>query len=376
MKKYILHVVATLIVLSCMVVQASATEFPDVKDNYYFAKAVNTLAKEGYLTGDNNGNFNPDAEITRAEFTALMCRFMGIEKYMKNSPAQVFTDVSGDFWANGYVELAVRNGIIDGYDDGTFRPSQSVTKEQAIKMIICAEGMGKEAMDKGGYPSGYKFIADKLGITKGLNIEENKNLKRKDAAVLIYNIVTMIEASKTQSSNSQSIADNKDLSHNENQTAGNLNSDAFILKQEEPDSCTACAATMLLRRIAALNGEDYSSITEQAVKDDESIWSDELGLYEEFEYNGHKISSLSINDVGDKAGYLADTISKHPEGIVIYDYDGCHALLLTGYSNSIFYVSDPAIGMGNLPIGETTTTAGSTAEEKIGQIDKIWLSVN
>ncbi len=155
-------------------------KFSDVPTGTPVSEAVMKLVGYGVITGYEDGTFKPDNTITRAEFAAVITRFKGIAN---NAPANAvtgFADLDNDesrAWARPYVKAAVDAGIINGFEDGTFRAAEPVTYEQAIKMIVCA--IGYEPVAKSEYnklnalspqtttwSSGYIAAASKHGVTK------------------------------------------------------------------------------------------------------------------------------------------------------------------------------------------------------------------
>lgn len=88
------------------------------------------MAKLGVVKGRNAEAFDPDAPITRAEFATICARF---DKTQINTSSN-FTDISGH-WAEKYIERAAALGWIAGYSDGTFRPSNYITRAEAMTMI-------------------------------------------------------------------------------------------------------------------------------------------------------------------------------------------------------------------------------------------------
>ena len=165
--KNLKKVLALVVVFSMMLCSVAFAAFPDVAEDADYANAVNTLAALDIIGGDDQGNFNPDNTITRAEFTKIVCEMQGL-KGDANKGATQFSDVAADHWASGYINMATNMGIINGMGDGTFAPSSPVTYEQAIKMIVVALGYEPMAAEKGGYPTGYLVVAQSTGITKGI----------------------------------------------------------------------------------------------------------------------------------------------------------------------------------------------------------------
>ncbi|MBR1892020.1 MAG: hypothetical protein IJ815_00575 [Lachnospiraceae bacterium] len=131
-------------------------------------------------------------------------------------------------------------------------------------------------------------------------------------------------------------------------TFDDLNANRVFLKQEESGTCTLCAAAMLVRRAAMLDGnEDWSEVTESSMKS--VAWLPGAGLYHNFTYAGISISS-ELTDIDES--FLKDFLDEHPEGIVIYNYAKPHAILITDYDGDTFYCSDPSnsIAKGRIDI--------------------------
>ena len=122
-------------------------------------------------------------------------------------------------------------------------------------------------------------------------------------------------------------------------TLSDLNASDVFVKQQESDTCTLASNVMLLRRAAILRGDsNWRSITESACRS--TLWVEGCGMRFSYNYNGISVNCGRI--YGDSTEELKRLLDEHPEGIVAYDYDHPHAIMLTGYSNGVFYCSDPA----------------------------------
>ncbi|MDQ6417896.1 family 43 glycosylhydrolase [Paenibacillus sp. LHD-117] len=109
--------------------------FKDVEKHW--AKVyINDLASRMVLSGKGDGLFKPESSITRAEFAAIIVRGLGLKPIQAAAP---FSDVREEDWFNEAVTTAYSYGLISGFEDGTFRPSGSITREQA--MVILAKAM-------------------------------------------------------------------------------------------------------------------------------------------------------------------------------------------------------------------------------------------
>ena len=105
--------------------------FDDVPEGAWYAEPVNVMAKLGIVKGVGDDKFEPDREITRAEFTAMAMRFAQGETSGKN----IFSDVDEDDWFYDVVVDSIKYGWIEGYPDGTFRPQNLITREEVTTIV-------------------------------------------------------------------------------------------------------------------------------------------------------------------------------------------------------------------------------------------------
>lgn len=163
-------------------------------DSGAITEAVTDLTALGIMSYDENGDFNGSLNITRAEFAAVICRMLRYDKYaeqLKNDSSP-FPDTK-DHWANGYVLAAYQLRIINGFEDGTFRPDENITVSQAVKMLICALGYEVKPLS---YPDGYLKKAEDIELIKSLasSYEEIKDIEsamatRNLIASLVHNAI-------------------------------------------------------------------------------------------------------------------------------------------------------------------------------------------
>ena len=110
---------------------SSTNSFTDVSSTAWYNNAVSTMANAGVINGYEDGTFRPDAPITRAEFAAMAVRFYGeIGEY----ETDCFNDISST-WARNYINRAAELGLVGGYDDGGFHPDANITRAEAVKII-------------------------------------------------------------------------------------------------------------------------------------------------------------------------------------------------------------------------------------------------
>lgn len=110
---------------------SGAVSFTDVAADAWYAKAVHTLASLGILQGVGDGRFAPDRAITRAEFTVIAMRFADLDTSGEN----IFTDVNAGDWFYDQVVGSIRYGWINGYEDGTFRPNNTITRAEVTTIV-------------------------------------------------------------------------------------------------------------------------------------------------------------------------------------------------------------------------------------------------
>ncbi|WP_419822860.1 S-layer homology domain-containing protein [Anoxybacterium hadale] len=109
-------------------------EFADMS-NHWAKAAGNNMGSRMVVNGVGNGNYEPDRNMTRAEFAAVMVRALGLAPEKGNSS---FGDVASSQWYCGYIKTAAAFGIVKGYSDSAFGPSDTITREQAMTMIARA----------------------------------------------------------------------------------------------------------------------------------------------------------------------------------------------------------------------------------------------
>ncbi len=96
---------------------------------------VEKLASKRIITGVDEQNFAPEEEISRAEFATLLIRALGMEVSVSDPGATGFRDIKERDWYSQMVNIAAKAGLIEGFEDGTFRPLLQVTREQMAAMI-------------------------------------------------------------------------------------------------------------------------------------------------------------------------------------------------------------------------------------------------
>ena len=126
----------------------------DIPQNTWYGRALMNLDLLGIVKGYEDGTFRPNQPVSRAEFVVLLSRIHELEAGEKSFP-----DVPKTHWAYDAIAAAGAAGWINGYEDGTFRPNQSVKRIEAVKMINNMLGWScdRDFVDNEKHLSGFEF---------------------------------------------------------------------------------------------------------------------------------------------------------------------------------------------------------------------------
>lgn len=162
--------------------------FDDVSD-LELTRATKTLSSLGIINGVGNNLFNPTGTITRAEFAKIAVLALGDTDTSSYKNMTIFPDVPHTFWAAEYINSAVKSHqIIKGFPDGTFNPNGNINYGEALTIMLYM--LDYEISDIGAsWPADYVALAEKLGITDGLEINSTANVTRGDAAIMLTNLL-------------------------------------------------------------------------------------------------------------------------------------------------------------------------------------------
>lgn len=132
---------------SIYAVVTSNKSFTDVAQHW--AKSdIELLASKWIVDGMSDEQFQPEGRVTRAQFAALLVRSLGLKKLAQAESN--FTDVKATAWYADVVAMAVKARLVDGFDDGTFRPEQSISREEMAVMLDRAIQFTKAAAKSSG----------------------------------------------------------------------------------------------------------------------------------------------------------------------------------------------------------------------------------
>lgn len=117
--------------------------FSDVSRNLWCNKAVSSMANGGYIYGYSDGTFRSERSITRAEFVAMLVRFIGVDE----AATANFSDVSRNYWAYQYIATATEAGWVKGYGNGTYQPDRYISRAEAMVIMnrVLNRGVNKDS---------------------------------------------------------------------------------------------------------------------------------------------------------------------------------------------------------------------------------------
>lgn len=166
---------------------SSELGFNDCIDTKYY-NPTKKLKCLGLVSGYSKTEFNPGGTITRAEFCTMMAKLININTLISaNDFEPVFGDINGDYWAAGAIYAMYSLGVINGDENKNFNPDDNITYQDAVKILVSVLGYTPIAEGEGGYPSGFMTTARRLGITDGIEFNNNELISRGDSAILMSN---------------------------------------------------------------------------------------------------------------------------------------------------------------------------------------------
>ncbi len=111
---------------------ATGDKFPDVSESRWSAHDIEYMSDKNIVYGYPDGEFKPGNNLTRAEFAALIKRFAKLEKTDKENP---FPDLDESHWAYDDILALNASGLMQGYEDGTYRPGNNITRAEVMTVI-------------------------------------------------------------------------------------------------------------------------------------------------------------------------------------------------------------------------------------------------
>ena len=203
MKKFLSLVLALVMTMSLVTVSAGAKDFTDSDElsGEQYEEAVNVMSEMGIIDGYAEGDFRPQGTLTRqAAAKIIACMMLGkTTAESLGTSAAPFKDVPAGSKFAGYIAFCVERGLIDGYGDGTFRPTNTLTGFAFLKMLLGALGYDSDIEGYTGtnWTVNVAGRAYEIGLTNGNkdNFTGSKACTREEAALYAVNTLkaTLVE---------------------------------------------------------------------------------------------------------------------------------------------------------------------------------------
>lgn len=188
-------------------------KFADVADDFWAAKDIYTLKDAGIIGGKSATEFDPEGDVTRAEFAKMV---VGLFGYKATSDAVNFEDCKAEDWFTPYVAAGVEAGVIKGVSDTEFAPNATITREDAC--TILGRALNKVAQsnelkftdaDKvAEYAAPYVALLSELGYVNGYedgSFAPTNNITRAEAAKIIAGIYNAKDSTEDKADNTDTI---------------------------------------------------------------------------------------------------------------------------------------------------------------------------
>jgi hypothetical protein len=148
--------------------------------------ALQTVQSLGVITADASGSLNLNAAVTRAQFAQMLATLSG--KATGSVSGALFSDVSGSSAAAGAIRLAVQEGWMNGYADGSFRPDKTITLEEACTAALRVLGYDTAKLS-GAFPAAQLEKASELGLRQDITLTQGQGMTRAACVSLLYNML-------------------------------------------------------------------------------------------------------------------------------------------------------------------------------------------
>ena len=195
LKRVLSLALASVMVVSMMVIGAGAANFDDFsdKDEIVNTEAVSVLNSLNIINGKDDGSYDPAGIVTRAEMSKMICVALngGNDPQLGNVTNYTYSDTVGH-WAAAYIEYCSNLGIVAGDGTGKFNPNATVTGSEAAKMLLVAIGYSAdiEGLVGPNWAINVNVLANSKDFFVGLSdLNPSEGLTRDDAAQLIYNAI-------------------------------------------------------------------------------------------------------------------------------------------------------------------------------------------
>lgn len=166
----------------------AAAPVMDAKTDKQITEAVERLSAFGIVAGMEDGKYHEEMKVTREQFAKILVEALGLGNAADAAKGSTkFSDVESSRWSAGYINVAAGQGLLKGYEDGTFKPAAEVSYAEAVTMLVRALGYKDEFL-RGTWPGNYVSKAADTGITNGAKFTDaTGKADRGIVAVLVDN---------------------------------------------------------------------------------------------------------------------------------------------------------------------------------------------
>ncbi len=145
MHKKLISTIALGLIVGATTINVNANQKLSDINGHWANKEIQDFVSKGYLKGYPDGTFKPDKTISRAEFVRIVNNYFG---FNNNKGNENFSDVNSSDWFYNDICIAQKEGYINGYTDGTFKPNKTITREEASKIIVSIKNSEDVNIDK------------------------------------------------------------------------------------------------------------------------------------------------------------------------------------------------------------------------------------
>lgn len=188
MRKYIKNLLIILIAVTLLTQVAFASEtegktgFSDIDESHWAYAGIEKLVEAGIIEGYTDGTFNPEGNITRAELVKIVNL---IYSYTDKQDFANLSDIKPEDWFYDHVLIAQKAGYIIGFEDGTFRPNDDITREQLCKIIDTVNSLVDLTFDKAPADEVSTWAVEYVGrvlSNRIMSLDENSNFRATEKA--------------------------------------------------------------------------------------------------------------------------------------------------------------------------------------------------
>ena len=177
------------------------SSYGDVSVDNVNLEAIEEMKTKNIMVGYEDGTFKPEKLVTRAEFVKMLVEHSGGTDSIADGVLTGFSDVDDvDHWAKKYIYVGVNKGYLLGMGDGLFMPDETITYEQALKILVCY--VGKEVAAKAKvsvntplWPTAYVLTGEQLELNKKTTLSLGETVNRASIAQLTSNALNVYSAS-------------------------------------------------------------------------------------------------------------------------------------------------------------------------------------